>query len=66
MSLKNISEDRENLYQFGLTKLVKPSQENIKILVNHLFRLKVNDDYVINSCHEVEDLVEYINSNEYK
>ncbi|MBN2595804.1 MAG: hypothetical protein JXR82_03360 [Marinifilaceae bacterium] len=57
-------QDREELYQFGITKLGNTSQENIKILENHLFHLKLNEDYVINSYKEVEELVQFINSNE--
>lgn len=57
-------QDREKLYQFGIAKLGKTSQENLKILENHLFRLKVNEDYVINSYQEVEELVQFIINNE--
>jgi hypothetical protein len=56
-------QDRQKLYQFGLNKLGVTSQENIVVLKNHLFRLKVNDDYVINSFSEVEELVEFLNNN---
>lgn len=56
-------QDREKLYQFGLHKLGTTSQENISILKNHLFRLKVNNDYVINSFSEVEELVQFLNNN---
>jgi len=63
MLANNNNKERESLYQFGLAKLCVASQENISMLVNHLFRLKVNDDYVINSDWEVEELVDYINDN---
>lgn len=56
-------QDREKLYQFGLNKLGTTSQENIVVLRNHLFRLKVNDDYVINSFSEVEELVQFLIEN---
>ncbi|MDM8160503.1 hypothetical protein QUH73_11815 [Labilibaculum sp. K2S] len=56
-------QDRDKLYQFGITKLGKTSRENIKILENHLFHLKMNEDYVINSYKEVEELVQFLNGN---
>jgi len=59
----NNKQDRETLYQFGIARLGTASQENIKILENHLFRLKMNDDYVINSYSEVEELVQFLNNN---
>lgn len=55
---------RVKLYQFGIIKLGNASQENSKVLENHLFHLKMNEDYVINSYKEVEELVQFINNNE--
>jgi hypothetical protein len=60
----NTKQDREILFKFGLAKLGIASQENIKVLENHLFRLKVNEEFVINSYKEVEELVQYLNDNE--
>lgn len=60
----NTKQDRETLFQFGIAKLGVVSRENINVLENHLFRLKVNDDFVINSYNEVEELVQYLNDNE--
>jgi hypothetical protein len=57
-------EARDALFQLALSKLYNCSDENVNILVNHLFHLKVNDDFVINSERQVEDLVAYINENE--
>lgn len=54
--------DRESLYQYGVAKLMNPSGENKNILINHLFRLKVNEDYVINTCDEVDELIQYLNN----
>ena len=64
MKAENSNQDREALYQFGIAKLGTVSLENIKILENHLFRLKLNEDYVINSYQEVEELVQFITNNE--
>lgn len=64
MIAKNSRQDRNSLFQFGLAKLGNSSQENIKILENHLFRLKVNEEFIINSYREVEELVQYLNENE--
>jgi hypothetical protein len=60
----NTKQDRETLFQFGIAKLGIASLENIKVLENHLFRLKVNEEFVINSYKEVEELVQYLNDNE--
>lgn len=59
----NTKQDRETLFKFGIAKLSNASQENIRILENHLFRLKMNEDYVINSYLEVEELVQFLNNN---
>ncbi len=64
MIVKSSNQERDTLFQFGLSKLGNASRENIKVLENHLFRLKVNEDYVINSYKEVEDLVQFLNHNE--
>ncbi len=64
MKALNSKQDREAMFKFGLAKLNLASQENSKVLENHLFRLKVNEDYVINSYIEVEDLVQFLNDNE--
>ncbi|WP_209319734.1 hypothetical protein [Ancylomarina longa] len=64
MNLIKSSKKREGLYQIALSKLRTHSKENINIIIKHLFHLKVNEDFVINSSKEVEELVEYINDNE--
>jgi hypothetical protein len=57
------SDERERLLNFGLSKLKRPTYMNTRILINHLFHLKLNEDFVINTIDQVESLVEYINSN---
>lgn len=52
---------REELFQFALDQLRNSSSENVSFLKNHLFRLKVNEDYVINSLQEVDELVQFLN-----
>jgi hypothetical protein len=64
MIVLNTKQDREALFQFGIAKLGIASKENSKVLENHLFRLKVNEEFVINSYKEVEELVQYLNDNE--
>ena len=55
---------RKALYQYGLSKLEMPSDMNLSILRNHLFLLKMNTDYVINSKQEVDDLITFLNDSE--
>ncbi|WP_127343992.1 hypothetical protein [Ancylomarina longa] len=62
--MRNTKTDREFLYQYGLVKLVVLSDENIKILKNHLFHLKLNQDFIINTYNDVDELVSFINRNE--
>lgn len=47
-----------------IAKLRIASQENSKVLENHLFRLKGKEKFVINSRKEVADLVQYLTNNE--
>lgn len=54
---------RELLYQIAFKKLSNPNFRNLQVIKHHLFRLKVNDDFVINSKQEIEDLVVFINNN---
>ncbi|MPQ46060.1 hypothetical protein GCQ56_03475 [Marinifilum sp. N1E240] len=54
-------DQRNNLYQFALSKLIEQTNDNLRLLENHLYRLKVNQDYVITTENEIEELVEYIN-----
>ena len=58
--------DRDLLYNEALKNLENPSKDNVQIIKTHLFRLKVNDEYVINSKEQVDDLVSFINSNHEK
>jgi len=60
MELNNIDQ-RNALYQFALSKLNDQTNENLRLLENHLFRLKVNQDFVFTTEKEIEDLVDYIN-----
>ena len=57
----NEKNQRNNLYQFALSKLIEQTNDNLRLLENHLYRLKVNQDYVITTENEIEELVEYIN-----
>ncbi|PKQ65464.1 hypothetical protein BZG02_00200 [Labilibaculum filiforme] len=63
MKVAKSHQDRERLYRFGIGKLGNTSPENIKMLENHLFHLKMNEDYVINSFEEVSELVQFLNNN---
>ncbi|WP_421918444.1 hypothetical protein [Marinifilum sp.] len=58
--------DRNALYSEAIKILDYPSKNNIQILKTHLFLLKVNDDYVINSSEPIDDLVSFINGNHGK
>lgn len=58
--------ERESWYQMALERLNIPSTENLNIIVTHLFHLKVNKDFVINSFNELEELVSYINQHDNK
>ena len=62
----NEKNQRNNLYQFALSKLIEQTNDNLRLLENHLYRLKVNQDYVITTENEIEELVEYINQHEEK
>lgn len=64
MNSKDNTKEREGLFQIALSKLEIASKENLNIIISHLFHLKVNDDFVINSPREVEELVTYINKHE--
>ena len=55
--------DRDSLYNEAIKNLENPSKTNLQIIRTHLFRLKVNDDYVINTKKEIDDLVSFINYN---
>ena len=57
----NEKNQRNNLYQFALSKLIEQTNDNLRLLENHLYKLKVNQDYVITTENEIEELVEYIN-----
>ncbi|MBL4559448.1 MAG: hypothetical protein JKX79_00545 [Labilibaculum sp.] len=52
------------MFKFGIAKLGIASQENSNVLEKHLFRLKVNEEFVINSYKEVEDLLQYLNDDD--
>jgi|GEM_PF-1889058 hypothetical protein len=62
----NEKNQRNNLYQFALSKLIEQTNDNLRLLENHLYKLKVNQDYVITTENEIEELVEYINQHEEK
>ena len=64
MKIEKKSLKREDLFQFALKKLNHSSFENCKVIETHLFRLKVNEDYVINSLRDVEELVTFLNHHE--
>ena len=64
MKLEKNRLKREDLFQFALKKLNHSSFENCKIIETHLFRLKVNEDYVLNSLKDVEELVNFLNQHE--
>jgi hypothetical protein len=59
-------EDRDLLYKEAIKSLENPSKTNMQIIKTHLFCLKVNDDYVINTREQINDLVTYINCNNGK
>ena len=54
---------RKAMYAYAYSKLKCPSVENKQILRSHLFHLKVNSDYVINSKYELDALLKFINKN---
>jgi hypothetical protein len=58
--------DRDTLYNEAIKKLDHPSENNLQIIKTHLFRLKVNNEYVINTKEQVDDLVTFINYNHGK
>lgn len=60
----NTKQDRETVFKFGIAKLGIATQENSKVVEKHLFRLKVNEEFVINSYKEVEDLLQYLNDDD--
>lgn len=64
MRLKKSKKERESLYQLALSELNTLSKENINIINTHLFHLKVNEDFVINSLNDVEELVSYVNQHD--
>ena len=64
MKIEKNKLNREDLFKFALQKLNNSSSENINVLENHLFRLKVNEDYVIDSLQDVDDLVQFLNCHE--
>lgn len=64
MRLKDNTTERKSWYQMALKKLNMPSKENLNIIITHLFHLKVNEDFVINSFCELEELVSYINQHD--
>jgi hypothetical protein len=55
--------DRDMLYNEAIKKLENPSEINIQIIKTHLYLLKVNDDYVINTKEQINELVSFINCN---
>ncbi|PXX99157.1 hypothetical protein DF185_14870 [Marinifilum breve] len=59
-------EDRDLLYKEAIKSLENPSKSNRQIIETHLFRLKVNNDYVINTKEQINDLVTFINYNHGK
>ncbi len=64
MKIEKNKLSREDLFKFALQKLNNSSSENINVLENHLFRLKVSEDYVIDSFQDVDDLVQFLNCHE--
>lgn len=58
--------DRDLLYEEAIRSLKNPSKTNMQIIKTHLFCLKVNNDYVINTKEQINDLVTFINCNHGK
>ncbi|WP_282014469.1 hypothetical protein [Marinifilum flexuosum] len=58
--------DRDVLYKEAIKDLENPSKNNMQIIKTHLFCLKVNNDYVINTKEQINDLVSFINCNHGK
>ncbi|NOU59410.1 hypothetical protein [Marinifilum caeruleilacunae] len=58
--------DRDSLYNEAVKSLDNPSKNNVHIIKTHLFRLKVNNEYVINTKEQLDDLVTFINCNHGK
>lgn len=56
-------EDRVILYDVAIKCLAKVSQANIHLVKIHVFKLKVNDEFVITSKEQIKDLVSFINRN---
>lgn len=53
--------DRDSLYKDAIKNLINPSRANLQIIKTHLFYLKVNNDYVINTKEQIDDLITFIN-----
>ncbi|TKG91915.1 hypothetical protein EYV94_20080 [Puteibacter caeruleilacunae] len=56
--------ERNSLFSFAVSKLEAPTMANKKMLSYHIFNLKMNDDFVVKSEQEVEELIEYINNHQ--
>jgi len=58
--------DRNSLYNEAIKCLENPSQTNIQIIKHHIFKLKINDEFIIKTQEQINDLVAFINCNHDK
>ncbi|MCL3779334.1 hypothetical protein EMN47_02930 [Prolixibacteraceae bacterium JC049] len=55
---------RTELYELGLDLLQNPNQTRISMLKTQVYNLRTASGFVITTPHEVEELVDFLNSYE--
>lgn len=64
-TMKNTNQ-RESLYQYGISILEDNSSEVQKLLKSHIFNLQTSDDFIIKEKKDVAELVSVLNSLNHK
>ncbi len=60
--IKIIKKNRDRLFAEAKSMIKAPDKQKESILYHHIFSLKMNESYVLETQEDVDDLVRFLNS----